>query len=106
MSRTICCILAKLFIHSFILWRLSPRMYEKRGMGLGGLRRSGVDPPLCSSRACLHTASIVFSVPLQCNRPLLVSVPSCRSLSFLHGLVLGSLVLGINARSWSLADWA
>ena len=29
-----------------------------------GLQRSGLDPPLCSSRACLHTAFIAFSVPL------------------------------------------
>ena len=28
----------------------------------GGLKRSGVDPPLSSSHACLHTAFIAFSV--------------------------------------------
>ena len=29
-----------------------------------GLQRSCADPPLCSSRACLHTAFIAFSVPI------------------------------------------
>ena len=29
---------------------------------MGGLKRSGVDSPLCSSRACLHTAFIAISV--------------------------------------------
>ena len=28
----------------------------------GGLQRSGVDPPLCSSRACLHGAFPVISL--------------------------------------------
>ena len=31
-------------------------------MGEGALQRSGVGLPLCSSRACLHTAFIAFSV--------------------------------------------
>ena len=36
-------------------------------------QRSGVDPPLCSSRACFHAAFIAFSVPFVGNWP--VSVP-------------------------------
>ena len=39
----------------------------------GGLKRSGVDPPLCSSRACLPTAFIAFSVPFVCDWPLNVA---------------------------------
>ena len=31
------------------------------GCGEGDLKRSGVDPPLSSSRACLHTAFIAFA---------------------------------------------
>ena len=31
-------------------------------MGEGGLKRSGVDPPPCFSRACLPTAFIAISV--------------------------------------------
>ena len=29
---------------------------------LGPQKRSGMDPPLCSGRACLHTAFLVFPV--------------------------------------------
>ena len=36
----------------------------------GELKRSGVDPPLCSSRACLHPAFIAFSVAFVYNGPL------------------------------------
>jgi len=50
-----------------------------------GCERSGVGPPLCSSRACLHMAFIAFSVPLQCDSPLLASLPLRRSLSSLNG---------------------
>ena len=35
------------------------------GEGFQGLKRSGVDTPLCPSRACLHTAFIAFSVPFE-----------------------------------------
>ena len=67
----------------------------KRSASTWGLQRSGVDPPLCSSRACLHTAFIAISVPLQCDSRLLASDPLCRSLSSLNGVgMLGSLVLG------------
>ena len=37
------------------------RLGVRSGGGGGGLKRSGVVPPLCSSRACLHTAFIAFS---------------------------------------------
>ena len=36
-----------------------------------------MDPPLCSSRACLHTAFITFSVPVMCIRPVNVPLAQC-----------------------------
>ena len=41
------------------------------------LKKSGVDPPLCSSRACIHTAFIAFSVPFTFNWPLIVPQAQC-----------------------------
>ena len=56
------------------------------------------------TRHCAPAAPAI-SVPLQCDSPLLASVALCYSLSSLNGVrVLGSLVLGMNAGSWSLVD--
>ena len=41
-------------------WRRAP----------GGLKSSGVDPPLCSSRACLHPAFTAFSVHSKLRIPI------------------------------------
>ena len=60
------------------------RRREEAAEGLR-LQSSGVDPPLCSRRACLPTAFIAISVPLRCDGPLLASVPFCRSLSAPNG---------------------
>ena len=55
-----------------------------------GLKRSGVDPPLSSSRACLHTAFIAFS--FRSHRRPDGSIPvycSLTSLDMMRGWVRG-----------------
>ena len=70
------------------------------GGGPRGLKRSGVDPPLSSSRACLHKAFIAFSVhcvfDIAILRRLSVLPPP---LPDLGARDWGLLVLGITAGS-------
>ena len=55
-----------------LLRTLTLRVASQRGGGYKGrgLKRSGVDPPLRSSRACLHTAFIAFSFHCVFDCPL------------------------------------
>ena len=63
--------------------------------------RSGIDPPPGSSRACLHTAFIAFSVPFVCDGPLNVPLAHCAAPSPPWALArdMGLLVQGFSARS-------
>ena len=60
-----------------------------------GLKKSGMDPPLCSSRACLPTAFIAFSVPFVCGWPL--DVPQAGP------MVLLPILPGLGLEVW--ASW-
>ena len=80
--------------------RLDKPVLAQRGGG--GLQRSGVEPPPCSSSASRHTA--LNSIAVRWSIVGFNSIVPHPVLPNWGVKVLGSLILGIHAGSWSVVD--